>query len=718
MKGFDHYDRLVLRFGLWARRVSLSRKLSYLLALLALISGVATYVAFSLPEGPDTKTVISLLYSDLILLLLLMFMIVRRVLKVWYEKRRGSIGSGLHVRFVLFFLVITATPTVLVSIFSAIFFSVGLQAWFSDQVYNAVKESRSVAEAYLDEHTRGIASDAAAILYDINFLNSPPDSIERQLTSKLISRGLDEGIIFNRSGQVSVRSGYTFALRSEEVPFWALERADKGEVVILTAEKKDRVRALVKIPDTFYYLYVGRMVDPSVLNHIERATIAVDKYEFLEGERSVIEMIFISIFIIVSLLLMLVAAWIGLVFASRISNPIVNLIDASDKIRQGDFSVRVREDGYKDEISILSRAFNRMMGEIYRTNKELEERKGFIETVLSGVSVGVVSTDIKGKIRIINKSALDILGDAFNNKKGKNLTSVIPDLSEGLSLVKKHPDKTVEMELKIYNQGVLRILLARIVAEQNGKELEGFIFTFDDITDLQSAQRKAAWADVARRVAHEIKNPLTPIQLAAERLRRKYNSQIKEGVEDFNVCTDTIIRHVGEIGHMVDEFSSFARMPAPIMVLTDIKELLNQVIFLQKTANTGIKFTARVPTEEVFLKCDSQQVSQVITNILKNSVEAIKDKGESSEIGEIEIYLEQDSFGDIRLSIRDNGKGLPHDEMRNMITEPYVTTKSKGTGLGLAIVKKIMEDHGGSLQIEDSPTGGAIVTLFFPNKDK
>ncbi|MBR7158815.1 MAG: PAS domain-containing sensor histidine kinase [Alphaproteobacteria bacterium] len=716
MKGFEHYNRLLMRLGLWARKVSLSRKLSYFLAVLALISGVATYIAFSLPNGPDTKTVISLLYTDLILLLFLMFMIVRRVLKVWSEKRQGSVGSGLHVRFVLLFLVITATPTLLVSIFSAIFFSVGLQAWFSDQVYNAVKESRSVAEAYLDEHTRSITSDAASILYDINFLNSPTDDLERKLTGKLIARGLDEAIIFDRSGQVTAHAGYTFALRSEEVPFGALDRADKGDIVIVTAEKKDRVRALAKIPDSLSYLYVGRMVDPSVLNHIERASIAVDKYESLEGQRSVIEMVFISIFIIVSLLLMLVSAWIGLVFASRISTPIVNLIDASDKIRQGDFSVRVREDGYKDELSLLSRAFNRMMGEISRTNKELDERRGFIETILAGVSVGVVSTDTKGKIRIINQAALDILGDAFNNNKGKKLTAIIPELSEALDLIKQHPDKTVELELKLYNQGALRILLARIVAEYNGKDLEGFIFTFDDITDLQSAQRKAAWADVARRVAHEIKNPLTPIQLAAERLKRKYSSAIGEGAEDFSVCTDTIVRHVDEIGRMVDEFSAFARMPAPVMKQNNIKNLLNQAVFLQKTANGDIEFTLSLPAGPVLLNCDSQQVSQVITNILKNSVEAIKDKGELK--GQIDISLEQDTFGDITLSISDNGKGLPHDDTRNMITEPYITTKSKGTGLGLAIVKKIMEDHGGSLQIEDAPKGGAVVTLFFPHKDK
>ncbi len=716
MKGFEHYNRLLLRFGLWARKVSLSRKLSYLLALAALISGIATYIAFSLPDGPDTKTVIGLLYADLILLLFLMFMIVRRVLKVWYEKRKGSIGSGLHVRFVLLFLVITATPTMLVSIFSAIFFSVGLQAWFSDQVYNAVKESRSVAEAYLEEHTRSITSDAASILYDIDFMRMSSSVIERNLTAKLISRGLDEAIIFNRSGQVSSRAGYTFALRSEEVPFGALDRADKGEIVVLTAEKNDRVRALAKIPDSLSYLYVGRMVDPAVINHIERASIAVDKYEALEGERSVVEMIFISIFIIVSLLLMLVSAWIGLIFASRISNPIVNLIDASDKVRRGDFSVRVREHGYKDELSILSRAFNRMMTEISRTNRELDERRGFIETVLAGVSVGVVSTDAKGKIRVVNRATADILGQEPDKNKGKKLTEFIPELAEALALIKNHPDKTVEIELKIYNQGVLRILLVRVVAEYNAKELEGFIFTFDDITDLQSAQRKAAWADVARRVAHEIKNPLTPIQLAAERLKRKYSSEITEGAEDFAVCTDTIIRHVDEIGRMVDEFSAFARMPAPVMSVNNIKNILNQAIFLQKTANGDITFTSEVPDNPVLLKCDASQVSQVITNILKNAAEAIKDKGELK--GRVNIILQQDKFGDITLRIQDNGKGLPHDDTRNMITEPYITTKSKGTGLGLAIVKKIMEDHGGSLKIDDAPDGGAEVTLFFPNKDK
>ena len=598
-KGLDYYSHVFARFGVWARKVDLSRKLSYMLALAALISGVTTYFAFTLPEGPDTQLVLLLLYLDLALLLCLVILLIRGLLKVWYEKRQGSIGSGLHVRFVLLFLIITAMPTILVSAFSAFFFSVGLQAWFGDQVYNAVRESKNVAEAYFKEHTNSITADVYSVMYDIDTIKMNKSNIENILNSKLISKGVDEAIVFDVSGKIIAKAGYTFTLSSEVVPFTSLKQADSGEIVVIVSDNNDWVKALVRIPDSISYLYIGRMVDPAVISHIERATIAANNYETLEGQRSMIELTFTGIFIIVSLLLMVVAAWVGMIFASRISTPIVHLIDAADKVRTGDFSVRVEENGHKDELSILTRAFNRMMGEL---------------------------------------------------------------------------------------------------------------------NELQAAQRKAAWADVARRIAHEIKNPLTPIQLAAERLKRKYEGQIKDNAEDFAICTDTIIRHVADIGRMVDEFSAFARMPAPVFKKTDIRNIIEQAVFLQKNAHPKINFTADIPNKEVYFSCDNQQISQVVTNILKNAVEAIMDKDEKK--GRIDIHLNQTTKGDITLQVIDNGKGLPKGDAKDKITEPYVTTKVKGTGLGLAIVKKIIEDHKGTLTIEDGVKGGAIVTITFPYEGK
>lgn len=702
------------KFQKWTQKVALVRKLGIAFIIAALLSGIATYSVFTLPEGPKANLVSYMFALDFFLLLCLVLLFVQALVKAYREKRKGSEGSALMLRAIILFLMTTAMPAVLITLFSLIFFSIVVQAWFGTQVYNAVKESKNVAEAYFEDYSKSITYDAMLIVDDIDMLRMDRNRLEDLLTNRLLSRGVDEAVIFDASGKIMAKSGYTFVLSSEQVPFSALEEADDGKISLTVSRGGDWIRALVRIPNSIFYLYIGKMVDSKVIGHIDRARDAVNKYEMLEQERSTIEITFVAIFIVVALLLMLISAWVGMQFASRISKPIIRLIDAADKVKNGDLTVRVAEENKKDEISILTRTFNRMLERIANTNKQLEERRIFTETVLSGVSSGVVGTDEKGTIRVLNKAVEQFAGVDFKIVKGKNITLFVPETKEMMEQVNKNRNKIISTEIKTYKDGMQKVLLLRVAAENSSAKndkVTGFVFTFDDITKLQTAERKAAWADVARRVAHEIKNPLTPIQLSAERLKRKYESQITEDRDNFKVCTDIIIQQVSEIGRMVDEFSAFARMPAPVIKETNLSEIVKQCIFMQKVANPSVNFKIVEKNTNVVINCDAEQVSRIVVNVLKNAAESIYDS-KNSEKGEVKVTVGQDEMKTV-VSVKDNGKGLPDEEMYGKITEPYVTTKKDGTGLGLAIAKKIMDDHNGTIAFKNNNDEGAEVILTF-----
>jgi two-component system nitrogen regulation sensor histidine kinase NtrY len=398
--------------------------------------------------------------------------------------------------------------------------------------------------------------------------------------------------------------------------------------------------------------------------------------------------------------------------------PIGGLMAAAEQVRGGDLGARVEEGPPNDELGQLARSFNRMTsqieqqrGELVAANEELDRRRRLTDAVLAGVSAGVLSVDGAGVISRTNRSALDLLALPEDGVLGRQLIDVMPEIAPLVAQAVERPDRLTQGQIEIMYRGIRRILLVRISAASDS----GSVVTFDDVTELMSAQRMAAWGDVARRIAHEIKNPLTPIQLSAERLKRRYLKQIKEDPETFSTCTDTIIRQVGDIGRMVDEFSSFARMPRPTVQPEDARELCQQALFLQRSGNAGIRYHADLPGRPVPLICDRRQVSQVLTNILKNAAEAIEGReqraGELLPVGEVSLAL-KDEAATVRIVVEDNGRGLPK-EGRERLTEPYMTTRSKGTGLGLAIVKKIMEDHGGQLLLEDREGGGARISLVF-----
>ena len=720
------------RVSQWGRRVGLGRKLSIALTVIALGFAFATYATItgSSPLGADTQTVLILLQIDLVLFLLLGLVVARSLVGLWIERRRGQVGSRLHMRLAMLFSLIALAPAIIVSVFSAVFFNFGMENWFNDRVKTAIVESRAVAEAYLKEHKQVIRGDVLSMARDLEralpLLTENPRQFSRILAGQGLVRNLSEIYVFDGSGRILAKWALGFVIDRDPVAPEIIERARSGEVVLLTSEADDRLRAIIKL-DRFVdaFLYVGRFVEPRVLEHIDKTERAAAEYANIEGRRSSIEITFAMIFILVGMLLLFVAIWVGLVFANRLSRPISDLAGAAERVRAGDLSARVEEGPDSDELGLLSRAFNRMADqlegqrhELVQANRQLDERRHFIETVLGGVSAGVIGVDAEGRINLANLSACSLLAMDIDEQIGADISEVVPELSAMIGDAHTRPNRLVEAQISMQRVRRDRTLLVRLAADVVDRKVSGFVITFDDITELVAAQRKAAWSDVARRIAHEIKNPLTPIQLAAERLRRKYMNEITSDPETFSNCTDTIIRQVGDIGRMVDEFSAFARMPRPEMERENIGKICREALVLPRSAHPEIKFVSDIPGDPVMITGDSRQLSQVLTNLIHNAIDAIDGRVADSQAelaaGEIQFSLSL-TEEDAEIVITDNGKGLPV-EKRDRLTEPYMTTRTKGTGLGLAIVKTILEDHGAVLELKDRPDGksGASIRVTIP----
>jgi two-component system nitrogen regulation sensor histidine kinase NtrY len=718
------------RIGAWSARLRLGRYLALSLAVAAIGAGITTYIlltqaAFQL----DADSVLILLNIDLVILLLLGIVIARHMVKIWSDRRRGSAGSRLHIRLALLFGLISGAPAIIMAVFSILFFNFGIESWFSDRVRTALSASAAVADAYVAEHKRNIIADALRMARDLDrqagILAFNQARLIKVVNLQARVRQLTEAVVFTGDGKVIARSGLTGALEFEPVPPDAFRRAQEGEVAVLTSANENRVRALLRLTsfiDT--YLYVGRFVDATVLGYSQRTKGAVDQFESLEINRADLQVSFAMIFVVIALLLLLAAVWVGLNVATSLSQPVSALISATEKVRAGNLSTRVPVTGPdNDEISVLGRAFNRMTSdlegnrrELIEANEQIDGRRQFTETVLSGISAGVIGLDANGRITLPNSASSELLGMELDQLQGEPLDEVVPEfrglVAETSARSTKRP---LEKQIVIGRGADMRTLLVRVGAVRADDEITGFVVTFDDVSDLLSAQRKAAWADVARRIAHEIKNPLTPIQLSAERLRRRYLKQVVDDRQIFQSCIDTIIRQVESIGQMVDEFSQFARMPSPVFRRENLSDLCRQAVFLHRGSHTHIVYDVAIPDPALYASCDGRQISQSITNLLLNAADAIEGRlGDDLPVGRIALRLRTDG-GEITIVVEDNGVGLPvHD--RDSLTEPYVTSREAGTGLGLAIVRKIMEDHKGRLLLEDAENGGARVSLVLPER--
>ena len=713
------------RFVAWSQRRELPRLLALALASAAVASGVLTYAAMSgsAPFGPDPQTILILLNIDLVLLLSLGALVASRLVRLWIERRRGAAGARLHTRMATLFSLVALTPTIVVAVFSALFLHFGMQSWFSEKVSSALDRSLVVAQTYVEEQgeTMRISTLAAALRLngEAVSLAQRPTLLPRILNETATALSLAEAVVLRRDGVVLAHNDLEFVAQIQPLPEWAMNGAADGRLVILPGEG-DRVRALVRLVGFVdAYLYVSRSLEREVVDHTRQIQAVMRDYQRLEDERYGIQITFVMIFIVVALLVLLSAVWLGLHFANRIARPIGGLIAAAERVSAGELAARVSEPAQDDEIGSLSRAFNRMTGQIHSqqqalqdANLQLDDRRRFTEAVLAGVSAGVIGLDAGGRITLPNPSALALLGADADALAGRALRDAIPEMAALLAQARLRSQSLVEDHVELVRGERRRTLLVRIVTERAGDRIEGFVVTFDDISALVSAQRRAAWADVAQRIAHEIKNPLTPIKLSAQRLRRKYIDEISTTPEVFEECTDIIVRQVGDIRQMIDAFSDFARMPAPELERVDLAGAVERAVALQRLASPEIAFAIERPDAGVHLDCDAGQIGRALTNLLKNAVEAIESRAaDARPAGRIAIRV-REAGGHWRVEVEDNGPGLP-EALRDRLTEPYVTDRADGTGLGLAIVRRIMEDHGGSLVLEDGAAGGARVTLVF-----
>ncbi|MBY0335566.1 MAG: PAS domain-containing sensor histidine kinase [Acetobacteraceae bacterium] len=717
----------------------LGRGVTLGLALGALAMGIGTFVVLSdgSPLGPTRPgQVVALSLVNLAIILLLMASLAGRLVRVWVERRRGAAGSRLHTRLVLLFSVVAVVPAMLLAGFAALFFNLGIQAWFSDRVRTALEASLAASRAYLEEHQNNIRADALAMANDLNraMVLLPEQSLTfaRVVGTQAGVRGLTEAVVFEPIlGRVVAHAGLAAGFMLDPPPSWATEMARNGEVAVLTGGDEGRVRAVVALtPATGLLLMIGRPVDASVVEHMQRTEAAVAAYQQLDRNREGLQITFVMIFAIASVLVLLAAVLVGLVLANQLAGPISRLIVAAERVRGGDLSVRVEEGDADDEVGSLSRAFNRMTNqlaaqrsELMEAYRQIEERQAFTEAVLAGVSAGVVGLDGEMRINLPNRSASTLLGIELEAEIGRPMADVVPEFA-GLLAAARQGGGTATAQLRMGPPAGRRTLLARVSAEEEGEGTGGYVLTFDDISALLTAQRQAAWADVARRIAHEIKNPLTPIQLSAERLKRRYLKQITEDPETFTACTDTIVRQVGDIGRMVDEFSAFARMPQPVIRPEDLGRLAREALVLQQQAHADIRYETELPDFPVQAACDRRLINQALTNLLQNAADSIYMRAardgapEGEKAGRIRVAVRP--AGDmLALVVEDDGIGLPEGDERDRLTEPYVTHKAKGTGLGLAIVKKIMEDHGGRVVLTDNPEGrGAQAQLLLPAKGR
>ena len=697
----------------------------YAVAAILTVASVALGATPSLvgPLGPASPPVLLLLGLGLLLLSFLGAILSLRVLRL-IGARATDPGARLHLRFVALFGLAAVAPAVIVALFFGVLVNRGVDAWFGARVQSVVENSATVARSYIEEQTTSIGDHVASMASALNAaapsLAQSPDAYDQRLRALATQNGFSVAYIIDSQGRVLARADRPGGPGLTVPPAPTFKAADEGDVSVGAFESADLLRALYRLRGYHdAYLYAVKPLNHGIFSHLRETEASLADYRTAKKSRLRIQAAFALSYLETVLLVLVGAVWLGMSAAASLARPIARLVQAAGRVASGDMSARVETGRDPEEIAVLSRAFNRMTSDLGRQQEALhlarvdaESRRAFTEAVLLGVSAGVIGLDGEGRVSAINRQAGLLLGISPDQAFGKGLVEIAPELEpvaqRATSSFSGRLAGEAEEELNISREGETRRLRARA-----SHGAEGVVLTFDDITRLVAAQRNAAWKDVARRIAHEIKNPLTPIQLSAERLRRKYRSEITDDLETFDRCTDTIVRQVGHIGRMVDEFSAFARMPAPKFAPRDLVELVRAAVFAQRVADPNVEVTLDAGPASI-IDCDGDIVGQALANVLKNAGESIAARtiGNAEPAGRIDVALIRK--GDqIDVVVEDNGIGLPH-ENRDRLTEPYVTTREKGTGLGLAIVKRILEEHGGRLSLTDRAAGtGARVVLSF-----
>lgn len=719
--------------------------LALVLVVLGILIGLGTFVILigltpirpsglivRLPFLPEITVVQLLLGINSFVVVLMALLVAVQLFQLLRDKAKGTPGAGLHLRLVSLFSIVAVAPALLVAAFAAVTLNRGLDAWFSDRTRNIVDTASTVAEAYLinaGEATRNdLASMSADFTQQTKLYAEDRQAFVRRAARHAALRNLAAVYVFEPDSKridVSVTA-------NDRIKFIAPEQANltkarAGEAVIIQPSRGGNVvRALVKLQGyDNLYLYVYRLISPVVIDQLTKTRDAKTEYDRLLQQRAGVQLAFGFVYALLAMVFLLAAVWAGLRFADNLVSPIVRLLNAAREVARGNFTAKVATVDGPGDLVTLSNTFNLMTDQIklhrdqlVYTNEQLDSRRRFSEAMLSGVSAGVIGVDPDFRISVVNRSALTLLGKGEAELYGEPLVESVPEFSMLFELALSRPSGSAEGQIEIAADGRDRNLFLRITTERSDDAEHGYVLTFDDMTDLVSAQRNSAWADIARRIAHEIKNPLTPIQLSAERLKRKYLKEITSDKAVFEQCTDTIIRQVGDLGRIVDEFSSFARMPKAVPEPNSLQDIVSDATVLQRVSAADTQIEIIEDSKVPVFAFDRRLITQAVTNLVKNAREAIEPRLTAREIemGHIKVNYGMRN-GAPYLSVTDNGIGLPQ-ENRHRLAEPYMTTREKGTGLGLAIVKRIMEEHGGFLSLTDSQTGqGACVTLHFPTTE-
>ncbi|MEI4194813.1 sensor histidine kinase NtrY-like [Roseovarius sp. E0-M6] len=684
------------------------------------VLALVTYLVMGpLDQGASSNVLRIVLLSDLIYVIIVAALVLQRVVQMVAARRRHSAGSRLHLRLTGVFAIMALMPTVTVAVFATLSVNMGLEAWFSDRVGRVVSNSVAAAQAYEEEHRRDLITDARALASIINATKRATVFLDDGDIRKVLSdgqrgiqRGLREAFVVDGTGTIRARGENSYLFDFEKPTPEQIDRAQEEGAIVIQDWVNNEFRALmplVTIPDR--YLYVSRNVDGEILNLLDETQETAAFYRQRESERGRVLFEFGLVYVGFAVILILAAIWLGMWFAERLSRPVGRLASAAQRVGDGDLDVQVREEDGDDEISMMGRYFNKMTrqlkeqrNDLLARSEQIERRRRLFDSVLGSVSSGVVGLDAKGRVTFVNRAAERLL-DWQQDRQSVPLSLAVPEFAEPFERLSANGGGFVQDEIRVSRGGTQENLLVRMSERLSEEgELEGYVVAFDDVTDLVSAQRMAAWGDVARRIAHEIKNPLTPIKLSAERTRRKFSKLLDaENAEALTQMTEVIVRQTDDLRRIVDEFSKFARMPEPERQRESLSQLIREAAMLQEAGQPEVRFETDFTDEEMRADLDATMISQALTNLIKNAGEAIETRQEK---------MDDDFTPTIRISsgieggravirIADNGIGLPEDKAR--LFEPYVTTRDKGTGLGLPIVKKIIEEHGGTLTLEDAP---------------
>lgn len=695
--------------------INLLRGLGVVTVLAAVIVSSGSFIVLTgVTEIEPSPTVWTFIWVvNAVLILTVVALVLTEVVVLIQARIRKQPGARLQSRMVTLFAIVAAVPAFLVAVVATIALNQGLDQWFSERTRSMVESSRLVARSYLNEHAQVLRDDIIWVATELEgargIFETDRNRFQSILTSLAITRSVPFTSLISRDTDTLMRAQINAPGTPPTMPPEIMTDVVEGIPTLISPGSTNLVGAVVKLrgyDDTF--VFVARPVDPEVLQYVRLTDENITEYRQYASSRLVFQITFTIMYVGLALVLLLAALWIGIALANRFVSPIRNLMVASGRVSRGDLAVRIPVTESEGDLYDLTLRFNKMTEQLDRQRKALllasetnEKRRQFTEAVVEGVSAGIVGLDPHGVVTLVNATACDIFGKSEIDVLGKELQTVAPELAPIIERAQLARRGQFHDHIQIGPQSEARSYQVRLTREGTMTESKGFVVTLDDISDLEVAQRNSAWADVARRIAHEIKNPLTPIQLSAERLRRRYGKRLEDDFEVFDKCVSTIVRQVGDIGRMVDEFSSFARMPSATLQQADICDTIRQALFLESVRQPAIEMAADLPDESILAFFDDHLISQALTNLIKNSIESIENIG-VSEIKHPRITVSATlSSSDVSICVSDNGKGWPSDK-RHQLLEPYVTTREKGTGLGLAIVAKIIEQHGGNIELANS----------------